>query len=832
MSSEADPDPGALARELAAEPRLADRRDWTLLGTGGFGSVFRVDHDDLGRREAVKVLRRALDPSGVEAFRREARLMGAIGPHPYLLTVFDAGVLGSGRPYVVAEYVAGGSLQQRLADGGAIPWRDAVELCSKVAAGLQRCHDSGVLHLDIKPANILIDADDQPRLADFGVARSRLGRGVTTGAPEESALIATTVAYSPPELLEGKVSEATDVYMLAATLHALCCGHPPFPRPRNLGDHGVPAPVSSVIERALDPDPARRPSSAAELSRELATAAETPSPAALTEADGPVEYRPPVGRRSRRDRAVMLGVAGVVLLAGIIAGWMLFGEDGTTTAADRVRQVSLEPRSSSGDDPFFTDSRLAVDLPNVGTPSWFPVELAATVGGQTLQVPGTKSELYGGTGDENVCDIDALIGFLEASPEEASAFAGVLGIEPVDIPDYLPELAPVVLQTDTWVTNHGFRDGRATPRQSVLQRGTAVLVDNVGVPRVRCSCGNPLGPPAEGAENLNLANRIDDGAELSGESWPEFSPADVVTITPGPEPVAALEVVNVTTGAPDEVLVGESAAAELPSSFPLPVPLATGADAPDGVPCPPADTVVVDGQATGTASDTGPWSVTVVGYRLVGPDRWLVVLDCRVLRSSRPLVVLVEQQDGPSGRVIDSWPANWNSAEDPFHQFDADGAVRLFTWGQMTGAMADGPDTVIEVNFRARGDQILGGSVQLERLGPGGGGEPDDLDDVRRACGALEDFEPDQFPRLADQLDKDGVALQVGLDASDVPFATAYTPDGPRGFRRTDAGWVEDPVPSEAASIASARSSPSARGLPAGFVCSTRGALSADGVGD
>lgn len=83
-----------------------------------------------------------------------------------------------------------------------------------------------------------------------------------------------------------------------------------------------------------------------------------------------------------------------------------------------------------------------------------------------------------------------MVAFLQANPQKASAWSGVLGITPGDIPAYVAGLTPLILRSDTAVTNHGFRDGKATNVHSVLQAGTAVLVDKYGVPRVRCHCGN------------------------------------------------------------------------------------------------------------------------------------------------------------------------------------------------------------------------------------------------------------------------------------------------------------------------------------------------------
>ena len=118
--------------------------------------------------------------------------------------------------------------------------------------------------------------------------------------------------------------------------------------------------------------------------------------------------------------------------------------------------------------------------------------------------------LYGGTGAD-ACSAASMATFFDAHPDRAAAWARAQGIEPSDIRSFLQSLTPVVLRTDTAVTNHGFRDGRANAYQAVLQAGTAVMVDEYGVPRVRCACGNPLDVP-----------EARDEVRYTGETWSEL----------------------------------------------------------------------------------------------------------------------------------------------------------------------------------------------------------------------------------------------------------------------------------------------------------------------
>jgi hypothetical protein len=178
----------------------------------------------------------------------------------------------------------------------------------------------------------------------------------------------------------------------------------------------------------------------------------------------------------------------------------------------------LQPVGDTGPDPF-TDS-VAVSEVALQT-SVTPAEATD----DDITVSGAQPGLYGGTQDEASCDALSLVTFLEANPDKATAWADTLGIEPADIRDYVGRLTPLLLRTDTRVTNHGYRDGVATPLQSVLQAGTAVMVDTYGVPRVRCSCGNPLTEPAPISRSLD-SSRVD----LLGQPWDYWNPATVITI--------------------------------------------------------------------------------------------------------------------------------------------------------------------------------------------------------------------------------------------------------------------------------------------------------------
>jgi hypothetical protein len=185
-------------------------------------------------------------------------------------------------------------------------------------------------------------------------------------------------------------------------------------------------------------------------------------------------------------------------------------------------EVFLQSAGSTGADPFTESTAKESDAPTA-TPS-----LPSTATGDVAQsVHGDAPGLYGGTRNVASCDVEKQITVLKAAPSKNAAFASVLGIQPSAVPGYLRTLTPVQLRADTRVTNHGYRNGSATSYQAVLQAGTAVLVDDRGVPRVRCACGNPMTPPA--------AQQTD--PKPVGESWSGYRPSHVVVVAPAPRPV-------------------------------------------------------------------------------------------------------------------------------------------------------------------------------------------------------------------------------------------------------------------------------------------------------
>lgn len=196
----------------------------------------------------------------------------------------------------------------------------------------------------------------------------------------------------------------------------------------------------------------------------------------------------------------------------------------------------MQTASSTGPDPF-TPSTGNGSAPSPPA-SAAPTASSPAGGYATRTVNGSAPGLYGGTEKVSSCDVGQLIGYLSADPAKERAWAQVEGIDPGRVPAYIRSLTPALLRADTRVTNHGYRNGSPTAYQSIMQAGTAVLVDSHGVPRVRCACGNPLTPPVALAGD---ARRI-------GRPWPGFQPTGVIAIAPAPQPMKAILIVDVHGG--------------------------------------------------------------------------------------------------------------------------------------------------------------------------------------------------------------------------------------------------------------------------------------------
>jgi len=269
---------------------LGDRyRLVTAVGTGASAHVYLADDVSLRRQVAIKVLHPALagDQAFLKRFRAEARAVAALN-HPNILRVYDWGEEG-GEPYLVLEYLAGGSLRQIYDTGTLLTPEQAVRIGIEACAGLDYAHRRGLIHRDIKPANVLFDGDGRLRIADFGLARA-LAEAAWT---EPDGAILGTARYAAPEQVEGWVLDGkADVYGLALVLYEGVTGEAAFVGDTTvatlmarigalLPEHEALGSLAGVLSWAAAPDPAER-YDAARFGAELATLATTlPEPAPL-----------------------------------------------------------------------------------------------------------------------------------------------------------------------------------------------------------------------------------------------------------------------------------------------------------------------------------------------------------------------------------------------------------------------------------------------------------------------------------------------------------------------------------------------------------------------
>ncbi|MFF4161517.1 DUF6777 domain-containing protein [Streptomyces sp. NPDC001678] len=230
-----------------------------------------------------------------------------------------------------------------------------------------------------------------------------------------------------------------------------------------------------------------------------------------TPGEGPGEG-PGGGARWWRSKKALVSLAAVVVAAALAVFFLRQNSGGSA-------EVYLQAATANGRDPFTQST--AKDYG--ASASSHPVVPVGTGGdGGTRSVKGDTRGLYGGSRHNASCDVERQIGYLTQDQARGRAFAGAAGIEQNGLAAYLRGLTPLQLRADTRVTNHGYQDGSVTSYQSVLQAGTAVLVDDRGMPRVRCACGNPLGPPVA-AKGTPTAK---------GDSWPLYKASDVVAVTP------------------------------------------------------------------------------------------------------------------------------------------------------------------------------------------------------------------------------------------------------------------------------------------------------------
>jgi eukaryotic-like serine/threonine-protein kinase len=328
---------------LGGRYRLGER-----IAAGGMGAVYRAVDETLGRQVAVKALRRELaaDPTFLERFRREARAAAGLS-HPGVAGVYDYGELG-GQPFIVMELVEGETLAERLAARGRLPWREAFAIGEQVAAALAAAHAHGLVHRDVKPANILLGRDGRAKVTDFGIAQA-----AQTATLTRTGMVLGSANYVAPEQAKGgHVGPAADLYSLGCVLFEAVTGETPYrggnavaiatqhvsapvPDPRERRPD-LPPEAAALVVRALQKHPAGRFPSGTAMAAALAAARHEDGATRVLPATsappGPVRAGRVAGRRRARRRSSSRPAAAgaLVVVALLLLAWPLFSDESPT----------------------------------------------------------------------------------------------------------------------------------------------------------------------------------------------------------------------------------------------------------------------------------------------------------------------------------------------------------------------------------------------------------------------------------------------------------------------------------------------------------------------
>jgi serine/threonine-protein kinase len=423
------------------------------VATGGMAAVYAAADEVLGREVAIKVLSPAMgaDDAARERFTREARAAARVGDHPNVVTIYDIGETDGDPPsaFIVMELLTGGTIHDRLRSGDPIPHGLALRWLEQTAKALDAAHAEGMVHRDVKPANLLLDSSGTLKVADFGIAT------LATDSPlTQTGQVVGTAAYFSPEQAMGKpATAASDRYALAVLAYELLTGQRPFPPGPPAAQAlarvdsdppaatsvapGLPNEVDVVLARGMARDPGDRPVTAAALVSDLhdalgptaSTGSATPVPlpetevvrqrtprpprraaAAVPATEAPrFERRPPppaaprrttgAGTPPRRSRAgVLLAVAALLLVGGAgLAAALSGGGDKPQQAKTTPKATTTTAKKQPKTKP---ETTAAAPAETTATPP-ATTEAAAPTGGAPADAAGIQASAHSliGSGD-------------------------------------------------------------------------------------------------------------------------------------------------------------------------------------------------------------------------------------------------------------------------------------------------------------------------------------------------------------------------------------------------------------------------------------------------
>ena len=418
------------------------------IGSGGMSTVYRAFDETLERWVAIKLMHREIssDSDQLERFRREARAVASLN-HPHVVTVIDFGE-DDDHPYIVFEYVEGENLKDRLRRAGRLPVPEAVAYAIEIGRALDCAHMNKLVHRDVKPQNVLIDAEGRAKVTDFGIARSLEAEGLTA----TGRVLGTTDYVAPEQALGEPTTAQSDVYSLGICLFEMLTGDVPFKADTQVGvamKHvkdplpdirmrrpEISAALASVVEIACAKETANRYGSARELVQELeqalvieASRAGGATGEATTVLRSLPEDTAEFGALSRLRhprRALLATILGLLVAAGGIVFVVTRAQRGSTGGADvkgvpGLTAVKLDTSGADDFDPEGDDTehpeevRLAIDgsvatrwetetytvgdLQKAGV--GLVIEPRAPVAARALDIvtpiPGWSADVYGAT---------------------------------------------------------------------------------------------------------------------------------------------------------------------------------------------------------------------------------------------------------------------------------------------------------------------------------------------------------------------------------------------------------------------------------------------------